>query len=60
MTGPLSAGEWEALLCQTPDSVRALVYRLAVHHGAVEPPESGKCPVCGKVTAEQLELEATR
>jgi hypothetical protein len=37
----LTPGEWEALLFQCPDQVRALVYRLAIHHGAVERPLAG-------------------
>ena len=34
MTGPLTVTEWEALLYQAPDDIRALVYRLAVFHDA--------------------------
>ena len=44
----LTQGEWEALLFQAPDQVRALVYRLAIHHGAVERPRAGECPLCSK------------
>ena len=29
----------EALLFQTPDQVRPLVYRLALHHGVIEQPK---------------------
>jgi len=42
----LTAGEWKALLYQAPDQVRPLVYRLAVHHGAVERPAPASCPLC--------------
>lgn len=43
----LSKGEWEALLYQCPEQVKALVYRLAIHHGAVERPAPAECPLCG-------------
>ncbi len=36
----LTPGEWEALLFQTPDQVRPLVYRPALHHGVIEQPKS--------------------
>jgi len=58
--GPLSRAEWEALLCQAPAGIRPLVYRLAVHHGAVDPEPDGRCPCCGRLPEEparQLELE---
>jgi hypothetical protein len=59
MSGSLTAGEWSALIYQTPDPVRGLVYRLAIHHGAVERTAPDKCPICGKAKAGQLELEET-
>lgn len=43
----LTQGEWEALLFQAPNQVRSLVYRLAVHHGAVERPNPAECQLCG-------------
>ncbi|HMC59221.1 MAG TPA: hypothetical protein VKJ01_08530 [Candidatus Solibacter sp.] len=43
----LSAGEWESLIFQAPDGARALVLRLAFHHGAIERPAPEACPVCG-------------
>ena len=48
LTGPLSAGQWEALIFGTPDALRPLVLQLAIHHGAMERPTSAECPVCGK------------
>ena len=43
----LTACEWESLLYQAPDQVRELVYRLALHHHAVEKPKGKTCPLCG-------------
>ena len=37
----LTPGEWEALFYQVPDQVRPLVYRLAIHHGAIEQSKQG-------------------
>lgn len=47
MTDPiLTAGQWEALLFQCPDQVKPLLMRLAIHHGAMEPPRPEHCPLC--------------
>jgi hypothetical protein len=42
----LTPGEWEALFYQAPDQVRPLVYRLAIHHGAIEQSKSADCLPC--------------
>ena len=49
----LSAGQWEALLFQCPQSVKPLVMQLAVYHGAVERPAPEECPLCGTTVDEQ-------
>ena len=46
----LSAGEWEALLFQTPAQVRPLLLRLAVHHKFMK--EATVCPNCGRKKGE--------
>jgi len=48
LTGPLSRGEWNALLFQISNRVRKLAYRLAFFHGAVQPPSDRRCPCCGR------------
>jgi hypothetical protein len=48
ITGPLSIGQWNALIHGTPDGLRPLVLTLAVFHGARERPTPAECPVCGK------------
>jgi hypothetical protein len=53
----LTKGQWEALLFQTPESVKHLVMLLAVHHGAIGRPSPEQCPLCGKRDeAEQKKL----
>jgi hypothetical protein len=52
----LTPGEWEALLFQAPEQVRALVYKLAVYHGAVERSQSADCPLCGTHRGDQAVL----
>jgi hypothetical protein len=42
----LSSGEWEALIHNTADQAKHLLIRLAIHHGAVEPPSPAECPLC--------------
>lgn len=60
----LSAGEWRALLdgC-IPDQYAGLIFRLAVHHGAVQAPRRGEtCPVCGAAspTVKQRRISGNR
>ncbi len=60
LQNPLSPGEWEVVLFQAPSGIRALVTRLAVHHGHLKPCAPSECPVCSGQpagTPEQLPLE---
>ena len=54
----LSADQWQVLLFQTPESVKRLVMKLAVYHGAVERPAPAECPPCGRAESEQFTLRA--
>jgi len=45
---PLTEDEWSALLFSASAANREFIYRLAIHHGAVEPPPTGRCPCCGR------------
>lgn len=58
ITGPLTAGQWDALLYQVPDQVRGLAFQLAIFHGARERPTPAECPICGHQGArgEQMAL----
>jgi len=64
LTGPLSIGQWDALIHGTPDGLRTLVLQLAIHHGARERPTPAECPVCGKPATgpagEQMPLGVER
>lgn len=44
---PLTAGEWAALLYSATASNQKMIYRLAIHHGVVEPDPAKECPLCG-------------
>jgi len=48
LTGPLSRGQWNALVYGTPDALRPLVLTLAVFHNARERLTPDNCPCCGK------------
>jgi hypothetical protein len=52
----LTPGEWESLLYVSPDRVRHLVMKLAVYHGAIEPPTPVQFPLCGKQRDEPQQL----
>lgn len=52
---PLTPGEWDALLANAPDATRALLYRLAIRHGAAQPPAAGQpCVLCGHISDPPL------
>jgi hypothetical protein len=60
-TGPLTIGQWDALIYGTPDTLRPLVLMLAVFHNARERPTPETCPCCGKLepgVQTSLDLEA--
>ena len=52
MTGPLTKGQWEALIYIVPDRARHLVLKLAIYHGLIERPIPENCPICGKEAEE--------
>ena len=49
----LTGGEWEALLFQCPDQVKALIVKLAVHHRHMPAPLPAECPLCNRKNEPQ-------
>ena len=47
VSGPLTEDEWNALLFSASAANRPFIYRLAIHHGVILPPPTGRCPCCG-------------